>query len=115
MFRRIGLPLLLIIVIALFQKWIGPLTSDAIGYFLYVVINACLLFSLGLSLNTYKKTRGQQWLGKVLVSMLLIFFIFYQLNWLVVVDGLSDFFAFIGLTNFIIYLVYIFCGWIFFS
>lgn len=113
--RKYGYPLFLIIALALSQKLLFDFQKDAVGHFLYLTINGGLLFSLGLSLNNYKKSRNQTWVKKLIVVLVVVFFFLYQLDLIVVMSQIKVFFNFIGLNEFIIQMIYIYCGWVFFS
>lgn len=113
--RKYGLPLVFIVSIALITKLFTSFQDDAVGHFFYLMIQTSLLFSLGLSLNTHKKSRHQAWFKKVVVSLVVLFFLLYQLDLIIVMKEMHLFFNFIGLNTFVIELIYIYCGWIFFS
>lgn len=113
--KKFGLPILLIILIAISSKFLVQFTDDQVGNFLYIIVMMALLFNLGLTLNTHKKTRGQTWIKKVIASLVVLLFLIYQLSGTLVFNELHTFFGFIGLNQTVIYLIYVYCGWIFFT
>ena len=114
MFRKYFLPLAIILILAVGLRWLDPLLNGELGNALIIVLRAVLLFGFGLSLNISKKRRYETWLRKVIISFVFIFFLVWDLGYIMIPE-LKRFFDYLGLTGYIVYLIYIYCGWSFFD
>ena len=111
--RRFGYPIGILIIGGWVIRILQSILTDNAEIIIVKFAIATLCFSFGLSLNTVRKRRNT-WVKKLLVSFVLLFFILWDLGYLVF-PGLSSFMHFLALDGFIVYLVYVFCGWTFFD
>ena len=114
MYRRYILPLLLLLALSLGLRWLGVILSGHLGNALLIILRAVLLFSFGMSLNIAKRRRYESWLKKVIVSFVFIFFLVWDMGY-VMIPELKQIFNWLGLYGYIVYLIYIYCGYIFFE
>ena len=114
MYKKYLLPLALILCLALGLRWLEPLLDGRLGEMIIIILRACLLFGFGLSLNCGKRKRYETWVRKVIISFIFIFFLVWDLG-LVMIPELRAVFSSIGISGYIIYLIYIYCGWSFFD
>lgn len=80
------------------------------------VWKAATFFAMGISLNTYKKKRSSAWVGKLLISFILFYYIGMQLGY-IPMNQVTMILRIVGLTNSVIAipLVYLLCGFLFFD
>ncbi len=114
MVRKYLLPLAILLVLSVGLRWLDPLLNGQIGEAIIIILRACLLFMFGLSLNVAKKRRYETWVRKVIISFVFIFFLVWDLGYIMIPE-LKTAFNYIGLYGYIVYLVYIYCGWSFFD
>lgn len=114
MYRKYFLPLGVLLLLSVGIRWIDPLLNGPFGDGIVTVMRACLLFSFGLSLNVGKRKKHETWLRKVLISFILIFFLVWELGF-VMIPELKNIFNFLGIYGYIVHLVYVYCGWSFFD
>jgi len=81
--------------------------------FMVAIVIAMVCFAFGISLNPFRKKK-QTWLKKVIVSFVLLFFLLWNLGYLVL-PQLKIIMNLLAIEGFIIYLIYVFCGWTFFD
>ena len=112
--RRYMVPLAVMILggilVQLEEKFLGGSFKQTI----IMMTRALVLFAFGISLSTAKRKRNESWLKKVLISFLLLFFIFWDLGY-IVFPQLKFFFDFIGIEGFVITCFYIYLGASFFD
>lgn len=104
--------LLMLIVSALALHYLGrylPSNMKFLVDFLYLVI----LLVFGYFMSPTKK-RNNRWVGKVLISLVVIFIFGARLNWFRFEDFLNIL-TMLGLTNRFLDLLLIYCGWVFFQ
>ena len=114
MYRRYILPLLLLLALSLGLRWLSLVLTGSLGQALLIILRAVLLFSFGISLNIAKRRRYESWLKKVIVSFVFIFFLVWDLGY-VMIPELKTIFDWLGLNGYIVYLIYIYCGYVFFD
>ena len=114
MYRRYILPLLLLLALSLGLRWLGLILTGDVGNALLIILRAVLLFSFGMSLNIAKRRRYESWVKKVIVSFVFIFFLVWDLGY-VMIPELKTIFDLMGLSGYIVYLIYIYCGYVFFD
>ena len=113
MLKRYGYPLFIILIISLGLNILRGIFNNQFNA-LFIILYACLLFSYGVSLNLYKRSKNQSWFKKLVISFFIIFFLVWQLGY-VMIPELKSFFNMLGVTDNIISLIYIYCGWSFFD
>ncbi|MEF9968235.1 MAG: hypothetical protein RR766_06930 [Longicatena sp.] len=96
------------IIGGLIIRFINPFVSNDI----ITILVAATCFAFGISLHFGKRSNG--WIQKFVVAIFFIFFIFWDLGY-VVLPQLKYFFDVIGINGFVIRLFYVFCGWSFFK
>lgn len=112
--KKYFLPLGVLLLLSLGIRWLDPLLNGGFGNFVITVLRAGLLFSFGLCMNVGKRRKNETWVRKVLISFIFIFFLVWELGY-VMIPELKNIFDFLGLYGYIVYLVYIYCGWSFFD
>lgn len=113
-YRRYGLPFLIMIVGGLIVRLFNNYLPGAVRSVLVTIAVAVILFAFGLSLNIHKKRRDESWFKKLVISFFLIFFLLWDLGY-IVFPQLKSVFNFLGIQGFVIYMVYVYCGWAFFD
>lgn len=104
--------LLMLIVSALALHYLGRYLPNSMKFlvdFLYLVV----LLVFGYFMSPTKK-RNNRWVGKVLISLVVIFIFGARLNWFRF-DEFLNILAMLGLTNRFLDLLLIYCGWVFFQ
>ena len=119
LWRNLVLPLLIIIIGTLFYRLISNFTTLLFipASFLLTLIKAFTCFAFGMALKTYKRKRSNNWIGKLIISFVMFFFICYGLGYL---NGFADIIRILdmlGLTNqaIAVPLIYTLCGYLFFD
>lgn len=82
----------------------------------YIILNITwmsILVFLGYSLSPTQKSNAR-WLGKVLISLLVIFIFSMRMNW-INLPALNNIFNQVGLTGSFLDLLLIYSGWAFFQ
>lgn len=113
MFNRYLKPLLIIFILAFVLNWIASITPDNFN-FLIIITRCFLLFYFGISLSFKNGKKNQAWLSKIIISFVVIFFLVWELDY-IMIPQLKNFFDFVGFNGYIIYLIYIYCGYCFFQ
>ncbi len=114
MYKKYLLPIAILLCLSLGIRWLSPLLNGAVGDAIIIILRAFLLFAFGLSLNATKRRRYETWVRKVIVSFVMIFFLVWELGYIMIPE-LKAVFANLGVTGYIVYLIYIYCGWSFFD
>lgn len=114
MYKKYFLPIGIILLMSIGLRWLDPILNGVVGDGLIIVLRAVLLFSFGLSLNLHKRKRYESWVRKVVISFVMIFFLVWELGF-VMIPELKTIFDYLGLYGYIVYLIYIYCGWSFFD
>ena len=110
--KRYWMVLLTIALSAFIYKILELYLPSKFGVILDVTWMTILLF-LGYSFSDNRKTSAR-WLGKVLISLLVIFIFGFRMNW-INLPSLSRIFNQIGLTGRFLDLLLIYSGWAFFQ
>ena len=114
MYRKYLLPIALILCLSLGIRWLAPFLTGSVGTAIIVILRACILFGFGLSLNYAKRKRYETWVRKVVISFVFIFFLVWDLGFIMLPE-LWTIFDSLGVSGYIVYLIYIYCGWSFFD
>lgn len=114
MYKKYFLPIAILLCLSLGLRWLAPLLSGDIGEMFIIILRAGLLFAFGLSLNVSKRRRYETWIRKVIISFVMIFFLVWELG-LIMIPELKNIFDTLGFSGYIVYLIYIYCGWSFFD
>ena len=114
MYRKYFLPLGVLLLLSVGVRWIDPLLNGSFGDAIVTILRAGLLFSFGLCLNYGKRRKNETWVRKVIISFMFIFFLVWELGY-VMIPELKNIFDFLGIYGYIVYLVYVYCGWSFFD
>lgn len=114
MYRKYFLPIAVLLGLSLGVRWLDPLLNGTLGEAIIIILRAVLLFCFGLSLNIAKRKRYETWVRKVLISFVFIFFLVWDLGYIMIPE-LKTVFNYLGLYGYIVYLIYIYCGWSFFD
>ena len=114
MYRKYFLPIAVLLGLSLGVRWLDPLLNGTLGEAIIIILRAVLLFCFGISLNIAKRKRYETWVRKVLISFVFIFFLVWDLGYIMIPE-LKTVFNYLGLYGYIVYLIYIYCGWSFFD
>lgn len=114
MYRKYFLPLGILLLLSLGVRWLDPILNGALGEAFIIILRSALLFSFGLSLNIGKRRKYESWFRKVIISFIYIFFLVWELGF-VMIPQLKNVFDYLGLYGYIVYLIYLYCGWSFFD
>ena len=119
LWKNLGLPLLIIIIGTLLYRLVSNFTTILFipASFLLTLIKAFTCFAFGMALKSYKRKRSSEWVGKLIISFVMFFYICMSLGYL---DGFGDLIRvlnILGLTNqaVAVPLVYTLCGYLFFD
>ena len=114
MYRKYLLPIALLLCLSLGIRWLAPFLTGSVGSAIITILRACILFGFGLSLNFAKHKRYETWVRKVIVSFVFIFFLVWDMGFIMLPE-LWTVFDSLGISGYIVYLIYIYCGWSFFD
>ncbi len=114
MYRKYFLPLGIMLLLSIGVRWLDPLLNGTLGESIIIILRACLLFAFGLSLNIGKRRKYETWVRKELISFVMLFFLVWDLGYIMIPE-LKTIFNYLGLYGYIVYLIYIYCGWSFFD
>lgn len=114
MYKKYFYPLGVLLLMSIGLRWLEVLLSGSFEFYVMTILRALLLFWFGLTLNVGKRQRHETWLRKVLISFIFIFFLVWELGF-AMIPQLNIIFSNLGLYGYIIYLIYIYCGWSFFD
>ncbi|MFV0379781.1 MAG: hypothetical protein ACK5KQ_03005 [Anaerorhabdus sp.] len=106
--RDIGYPFLTLIIGGLFIRYFNGYFSNTIQ----ILVISIICFAFGVSIHQGK--RSKEWVHKFIVAFFFLFFLFWDMGY-VVLPQLKSFFNLIGISGIIIKLFYVFCGWNFFK
>ncbi|MBE6113444.1 MAG: hypothetical protein E7191_00010 [Erysipelotrichaceae bacterium] len=114
--RKFGLPVCIIIIGTVMYRVVGSF-GFAFKSVVMELIKAFTFFSFGMALNTYKKKRSSAWIGKLIISFVMFFYVFYSLGYITGFGNLVNVLNMLGLLHSVmaIPLVYILCGFLFFD
>lgn len=108
--RRLGFPLLIIIVSAILTKLVERWLYGGFVHTLLVIIMVVSLFMFGVALNP--KRRSNAVFRKVVAIVIALLLFFMQLGFLNLAF-VNNWFAYLGMDSFYINMLYIFCGYLF--
>ena len=95
--RRYGIPFLIMIVSGLIVRLFNLYLPVSIRSTLVTIAIAVSLFAFGLSLHIHKKRRDESWFKKLVISFFLMFFLLWDLGY-IVFPQLTSIFNFLGCT-----------------
>lgn len=93
--RRYGIPFLIMIVSGLIVRLFNLYLPVSIRSTLVSIAIAVSLFAFGLSLHIHKKRRDESWFKKLVISFFLMFFLLWDLGY-IVFPQLKSIFNFLG-------------------
>lgn len=108
------MPIAVMLLMSIGLRWLSVVLTGELGNAIIILLRSLLLFWYGLTLNNSHKRRNETWLRKVIISFVFIFFLVWDLGYIMIPE-LKNFFDNIGLYGYIVYLIYIYCGWAFFD
>lgn len=114
MYKKYIMPIIVLLIMSVGLRWLDLIITGQIGFIIITVLRALLLFWFGLTLNVTHRRRNETWLRKVIISFVFIFFLVWDLGYIMIPE-LKSFFDSIGLYGYIVYLIYTYCGWAFFD
>lgn len=109
---RYGYPFLVMVLSGLLVRFLNIMLEGALAGTIITVVKACCFFAFGLSM--YNRKRSNAWLKKLIVAFFFLFFVFWDCGY-IVIPQLMAIFNLIGISGFVIYMFYIFCGYTFFD
>lgn len=113
-FRRYGLPLIILVLGGFLVRLETTFLSGSFENTIVIITRALVMFGFGISLDRGKRKRNESWLKKIFISFFLIFFIFWDLGY-VVLPQLKCFFNFLGIEGFVLHCFYVYLGASFFD
>ena len=114
MYKKYLMPILVMLILSVGLRWLAVVLTGQLGFIIITVLRALLLFWFGLTMNFSHRRKYETWLRKVFISFIFIFFLVWDLGYIMIPE-LKSFFDNIGLYGYIVYLIYIYCGWAFFD
>ena len=112
MFTRYGYPFAVMVISGLLVRLLNSILTGSLAYPLITIVKACYFFALGLSM--FQRKRSNAWVKKLIIAFLFLFFVFWDCGY-IVLPQLKQAFDFIGISGFVIYMFYVFCGYTFFD
>ena len=111
--QKIGIPCIIMIAGSLGYSMLNTMHMQS---WIIELWKAITFFSMGLSLNTYKKKRSSAWVGKLIISFVMFYYIGMQLGY-IPANQVTIILRILGLTSPVIAvpLVYLLCGFLFFD
>ena len=106
--KRLGTPLLIIVLSAFLTKLVETWLKGGFVHTLLIIIMVASLF--GVSLN--RKKRSNAVFRKVVAIVIVLLLLFMQLGYLDLAI-VNRWFAYLGMGSFYINMLYIFCGYLF--
>ena len=113
-FRRYGVPLIIILLGGFLVRLEYTIFSGNLESTLVILTRSLTMFGFGISLYHFKKRRNESWLKKIFISFFLLFFIFWEMGY-VVLPQLKSFFNMLGIEGFVLYCFYVYLGYSFFD
>lgn len=113
-FRRYMLPLMILILGGFLVRLEYTFLSGSFETTIVILTRALVMFAFGISLYQHKRRKNESWLKKIFISFFLIFFIFWEMGY-VVLPQLKSFFNFLGIEGFVLYCFYVYLGYSFFD
>lgn len=119
LWHNLFLPLLIIIIGTLLYRLVSNFEMLLFipASFVLVLIKAFTCFAFGMALKTYKRKRSSEWVGKLVISFVMFFYILLSLGYLNGFGEMIRVLNLIGLTNqtIAVPLIYTLCGYLFFD
>lgn len=109
-FKRLGLPLLIIIASAIIVRFVNLYVVADFADNLVTIIIVVSLFLFGTTLNIRKTSNAI--MKKVIAIALLIVLMLMQMN-IFTITFIKDFFDLFGIGSFFVNMIYIYCGYLF--
>ena len=110
--KRLGFPVLVIVVSAVLTKLIETYLTGAFVSTLLIIVTVSALFMFGVSLNRNRKKKSNAIFRKVFAVVVVVLLLFTQLGYFRI-PYVSDWMAYLGMAAFYINMLYIFCGYLF--
>jgi len=107
--KNTWLSLITIILSALIYRFVGTFIDGKLLTFVYLT----LLLLIGFSMSS-KKGKNSRWVGKVIISLVVVFIYGIRLN-LFIVDEFYNALQLIGLSGSFLDLILVYCGWVFYQ
>ena len=108
--RRLGTPVLIIVLSAFLTKLIETYLRGSFVHTLLILVMVASLFMFGVSLNIKKRSNAV--FRKVIAIVIVLLLLFMQLG-ILDLDIVNRWFAYLGMDAFYINMLYIFCGYLF--
>ncbi len=109
--RRLGVPILVIIISAILSRIVQTYISGRFVATLLTIIMAVALFYFGYALNNRSHRRNPSLIKQIIAILLFVFLLFMQLGYFVA-PFLSGILAFLGYQEFYVHMIYIFAGYL---
>ncbi len=110
--KRLGFPLLIIVLSAFLSRLIETYLKGSFVHTLMVILIVTALFFFGVSLNKGRKKRSNAVFKKVIAILVVILMFLMQLGYFTL-PVMENVFHLIGIDEFYINMLYIFCGYLF--
>ncbi len=110
--KKYGWPLLTIFAAGILVRIENMFIKGSSHHFFYTLTLAIAFFALGVCLQP--KRKNKTWVKKLIVSFVFFLLILYDLGALKPAF-LEKIFAFAGIYQFSLYLLYLYLGWLFFD
>lgn len=111
--KRYAIPLAVLVIAGIVCRLLNTYLSGEMRTVIVTTAIALSCFSFGVSLNPYRKNR-RTWVKKLIVAFVVLLLILWELG-VIVFPQLTTVMNFLGISGFVRYLLYVFCGWTFFS
>lgn len=110
--KRLGLPLLIVVVSACLTQWIQRFITGQVANTLMITIQAIALFIFGMALHGNLKKTSKAVYRKV-IAIIIVFILFcMQMNY-IAIPALHNLFTVLGLHSIYMHMLYVFCGYVF--
>lgn len=110
--KRLGLPVVIILVSALLVKLINRFFTFSFTPTLLTLLIVAALFLFGMVLNKSRKRRTPAVFKKVIAILVMVLLMLMQMGYFTL-PFMKDAFDFFGVDAFFINMIYIFCGYLF--
>lgn len=110
--RRLGIPFSILVVCALLQRLIDTYIRGSYTQTFHTIFLCAVLFFFGYFLNDKHKRRTNAVMSKLFSIVALLLLLFLQLG-ILQLPPLSSLLHFLGLEGIYMYMLYVFCGFVF--
>lgn len=110
--KKYASPIITMIVTGWLSRLEGMFLTGSARSLIVTFTIAMGFFALGICLQPRRKNRT--WVQKLVVSFVFLFFVLWELGYLSI-PFLSNVLDTLGYQHFVIYMIYVFCGWLFFD